>query len=155
MISQQIGRVLLIAAIAVTAASIGYNTYLGLDPVPDADLQRAVQVELDTSTLAVSAAEVYFAAGPATAYMGEEDKSLFVAPKKVRVFVPIELDIPPAGVMRSAQVLPDPGPSLDGSAKLPRYGEEFPPITVAPADTRRTPPTPPTPPPATPPTPPK
>jgi hypothetical protein len=146
MISQQLGRVLLIASVAVTAASTGYNTYLGLDPVPEADLQRAVQVELDTSTLAVSAAEIYFAAGPATAYLGEEEKYLFVLPKKVRVFVPVELEIPPAGVMRSAQVLPDPGPSLDGSLKLPRYGEEFPPITVAPADPKKTPPKPPKPP---------
>jgi hypothetical protein len=58
-------------------------------------------------------------------------RCVFEPEKQVTVFQPIELDIPTPGVKRPAQLLPEPGPSLEGTEKLPRWGDEFPKVKTA------------------------
>ena len=45
-------------------------------------------------------------------------------------FEPIDLDVPPAGLLRPPQILPNPGPALEGTHELPRWGDELPPLAV-------------------------
>lgn len=47
---------------------------------------------------------------------------------KEKEYQPVELAIPTPVVPRSPRMLPLPGPSLQGSDKLPRWGDEWPPV---------------------------
>jgi len=128
-INAQLGRILLVLAIVLTLASASYNGPRVLPEVDQKSLERPVLVALDKSTLGVASSEQYFAKGPGSNYEGTRE--VFVRPKLVKEFVPVLLELPPAGIARAPQVLPEPGPSLEGSVKLPRYGEEFPPLAPA------------------------
>ena len=55
---------------------------------------------------------------------------MIVPPKLLKEFIPVDLEIPPAGILRPAQLLPDPGPSLEGTDRLPRFGDEMPPVKL-------------------------
>ncbi len=131
-INEQFGRILLVLAGVWTALTVSMNQAEPLAAVPQTALSRPVRVELDKDALAVASAETYFAPGPGSQYAAGE-RFVFVPEKKVVEFVPVELDIPPAGVMRPPQVLPEVGPSLDGAHKLPRFGDEMPPVVATPA----------------------
>src|SRR4051812_23114375 len=122
-INDQLGRILLVLAIAASVAGIVFNPAQKLDPVPDNLVKRDVTVELNKSALAALSSETFFANEPAAV-----TNTPFEPEKHIIVFQPIELDIPSAGVKKPAQLLPEPGPSLEGSEKLPRWGDEFPKI---------------------------
>lgn len=92
---------------------------------------REVYVGLDHKAMSKASSETYYVAGPAENYVAS-GRFVFVPEVITKVFVPVELDTPPLSVRRSPQLLPDPGPSLEGADKLPRFGEEFP--AMAPAD---------------------
>jgi len=130
-LSQQFGRVLLVVALAWAGTAIYLNRHVPLEPIPETALKRPVTVELKAEALSPVAAEAYFLAGPGTQYAFE--RFVFAEPLKVQVFEPIALELPPTQIMRPAQLLPDPGPTLEGSHKLPRFGDELPPVApVAP-----------------------
>jgi hypothetical protein len=52
---------------------------------------------------------------------------------KVEQYNPVELDVPDATVAKAPMLVPAPGPNLPGAGKLPRWGEEMPPIPAPPA----------------------
>lgn len=53
------------------------------------------------------------------------------------IFSGVELpDVTRARVQQAPQLLPDPGPSLKGADKFPRWGEELPPLYVPPSATK-------------------
>src|SRR5258706_338141 len=52
--------------------------------------------------------------------------------EKIREYEPVSLEIPDASIMRGPMVMPSPGPALPGAAKLPRWGEEMPPLPAPP-----------------------
>lgn len=128
-LNEQAGRMLLAAAIVATIVSISSNRYAELAPIPESDLQRPVRVKLDKAALALASAETYFVRGPAAQFVGA-DRCVFEKERKVAAFVPVELDIPPASVARTPQLLPEPGPSLSGTKDLKRFGDEFGPAAV-------------------------
>jgi hypothetical protein len=126
-VNTQLGRILLGLALVTVVLYAGAN---GPKLMPEKDqkaLDRPILVELDKSALATASSEIYFVEGPRDKYAGSE-RGVFVQEKKVKVFTPVLLELPPASIDRASQVLPEPGPSLEGSVKLPRYGEEFPAI---------------------------
>lgn len=130
-IDQQLGRILLVAAIAIAVAINVTNPPLTLEPEPSDRLSRPVQVKLLKSELATASAEVFFLKEVPSQPL---DRFVFAEPKTVFVFQPVDLDIPPASIGRAPQILPDPGPTLEGAAGLPRFGDEFTPVTpVTPA----------------------
>jgi hypothetical protein len=131
-INQQLGKIMLALAVVATIVSTSMNAPRELPAVDQQALSRPVQVGLDKNALIVASSETYYAAGPGAQYMGPE-RCLFVQEKKVKEFQPVLLELPPASIMRGPPALPEPGPSLEGSHKLPRYGDEFPPVTVAPS----------------------
>jgi len=125
-IDQQLGRILLVVAIAIAIAVNVSNPPLTVEPEPSERLNRPVQVKLLKSELATASAEVFFLKDvPAQ----PSDRFVFAEPKTTFVFQPVDLDIPPATVGRAPQVLPEPGPTLDGAINLPRFGDEFAPVT--------------------------
>jgi hypothetical protein len=87
------------------------------DPLP-------VYVELDGRALSSASNENYYAQGPGETFQ-LASLHIFVPEIIVKQFTPIELGIPTLTVMRPPQLLPDPGPSLMGADKLPRFGDEF------------------------------
>ncbi|MFH0938085.1 MAG: hypothetical protein V1899_02215 [Planctomycetota bacterium] len=135
LINAQFGRILLALAVLLTGLNVYYNGTQNLLPVDDRLLARPVMVPLDKVALTMAGSEVYFMSGPILV-----SRYVFEEPRKVRIFTPVDIDIPPASVMRPPQVLPDPGPALDSTDKLPRWGEEFPPLILIPStDTNKTP----------------
>lgn len=125
-IDQQLGRILLVVAIAIAIAVNVTNPPLTVEPEPADRLSRPVQVKLLKSELATASAEVFFLKEiPAQ----PSDRFVFAEPKTAFVFQPVDLDIPPASVGRAPQILPEPGPTLDGAANLPRFGDEFTPVS--------------------------
>ena len=130
-IEEQLGRLLLAAAIAWAAAATfaGGAAPLhlsGLDEVKDPE---RLQVELGAAQQAPK--EAYFPAGDAELYRGSA-RHVFVKPKVVKQYEAVELEVPPAAVMRPPGMVTSPGPGLDGTANLPRWGEELPPPPVTP-----------------------
>ena len=120
-INDQLGRILLGIALVLTIGALSMNPSPSVEAVPDT--KREVVVELNKAALAELSKEAYFVAdSPLTA----STRCVFEPEKQIVIFQPIELDIPTPGVKRSAQLLPEPGPSLEGSEKLPRWGDEFP-----------------------------
>jgi len=122
LIDEQLGRVLLVLAVLVACAAAGMNQYRKLEYVPKNT--RSVQVELDRGALTANANEVFFLADDGNQYTA--GKRIFLPEKKVTIDRAVDLGLPPAGVMRPPQLLPEPGPALEGTAKLSRYGDEFP-----------------------------
>jgi len=120
-LNDQLGRILLGIALVLTIGAISMNPSASVEAMPDT--KREVVVELNKAALAELSKESYFVAdSPLTA----SNRCVFEPEKQVVIFQPIELDIPTPGVKRPAQLLPEPGPSLEGSEKLPRWGDEFP-----------------------------
>lgn len=134
-ISEQMGKILLVLAIAGAGFAIGMNPY---EPVsfPEAEQigdSQAVQVDWSGKPAEGTAAlsEPFFAGGTREDYRGGE-RFVWVPERKVKEFEPINLDVPiaTARVASPPQLLPTPGPGLEGTAGLPRWGEEFAPPKV-------------------------
>lgn len=124
LIDEQLGRILLAIAVFGAGAAAWTNQPRRFEEIPKN--KRSVQVELDKSALTATANEVFFLADDGTQYSA--GKRVFLQAKVVKPYEPVELGLPPAGVMRPPQVLPEPGPALEGTAKLPRFGDEFSPV---------------------------
>lgn len=127
LIDEQLGRILLGLAVLVAVGAACLNPRKELPKVSEDSHRRAVQVPLDRNTLTAGSKEVFFLPDDGKGWAGTERPS-FVQPIKVKEFTPVDLPLPPSAVMRPPQILPEPGPALEGTQKLPRYGEEFPPI---------------------------
>ena len=136
-INAQFAKILLGVAVVITIVSSSYHTPQPLEPIEERLLKRDVMVTLDRNALAVASAETYFAPGEGEQYALPQ-VAVFVRPKVVKEFQPVLLELPPATIMRPPQILPEGGPSLEGSHTLPRWGEEFGPVTLTPEDTRPT-----------------
>jgi hypothetical protein len=124
LIDEQLGRILLVIAVLGAVVAAWTNQARRFEEIPKNT--RSVQVELDKSALTATANEVFFLADDGTQYSA--GKPIFQYPKLVKAYQPVELGLPPADVMRPPQILPEPGPALEGTAKLPRFGDEFPPV---------------------------
>ena len=133
MVHEQFGRILLALAVVLTMVLWSQNGSLDLAPVAQQDLNRQVLVDLDKNALPTASQEKFYASGTGSDYAGGQ-RYIFVAEKKLIPFQPVELDVPSANVTQPAQILPEPGPTLEGSAKLPRFGDEFPPVSLTPKD---------------------
>ena len=130
---EHIGKVLLALALAWGGLCLyanmpsGFKTQLAqIEDAPKLD----AYVDLEQKALSKASAETYFVTGPADNYVAS-GRFVFVPETIVKQFVPVELDTPPLSVKRAPQLLPDPGPSLEGADKLPRFGDEFPPPSAA------------------------
>lgn len=124
-VDQQLGRILLALAVVVAIAVNTFNHAPVVEPESDERLARPVQVKLVESELATASNEIYFAA-ESPVWTAPLDTFVFIPPKTSFVFQPVDLDVPPGSIGRAPQILPEPGPSLEGAAKLPRFGDEFP-----------------------------
>ncbi|MCW8130949.1 MAG: hypothetical protein KIS92_11405 [Planctomycetota bacterium] len=125
LIDEQLGRLLFVAALgfSVAVAVVGGSTEARFPDEETVKDHAAVQVPLAAEQLLP--AETYFPEQDAAYYRGS-DTFVFVKPKEVKQYEAIDLDVPPAAVMRPPGVLPSPGPSLEGTEGLPRWGEELP-----------------------------
>lgn len=128
LLNEQLGKILLVLAIVIAGAGVYLNPAVHIEEVSDASLKRHVQVEFDKASLAALGNETFFTPDDGTQYAGTQ-RFVWAKEKIVIVFQPVDLDIPPANIMRPPQLLPEPGPSLEGSHKLPRFGDEFSAIT--------------------------
>ena len=133
LINEQLGRILLVLAIA-WAISAGWLNRPVKTVFPNKIKNKEnVQVGLQEDSLKTANPEVFYAAeGLDEAYRGP-DRYPFVPPVVVFVFQSVPLKVPTATLMPPPMVLPSPGPMLEGTDGLPRWGDEFPPM-VPPAD---------------------
>ncbi|HEY3321144.1 MAG TPA: hypothetical protein VGP72_11810 [Planctomycetota bacterium] len=118
LINEQLGRILL--GLAVVAAVFLVTSNPAAKTYSVGGTERPVQVKLDQAALTALSTESYFAEAPVIS-----KRTIIEKDPEVRKFEPVDLDLPPANVRRPAQLLPEPGPSLEGSDKLPRFGDEF------------------------------
>lgn len=137
LIDEQLGRLLLIAAIGFTVAVgvVGGSTAAHFPDEETVKDASAVQVPLAAEQLLP--VETYFPEQDAAFYRGSEN-FVFVKPKEVKQYEAIDLEVPPAAVMRPPGVLPNPGPSLEGTEGLPRWGEELAPPAMPSGDPKDT-----------------
>ncbi|MGD0091151.1 MAG: hypothetical protein ABSE73_14635 [Planctomycetota bacterium] len=124
MIDEQLGRVLLVVALLAVVVAAGLNPRQERPKVSED--RRPVQVPLDKASLTANSSEVFYIADNGNQFTA--GVCIFVKPAKVIVYEPVPLSLPSGSVMRPPQILPDPGPALEGTIKLPRYGDEFPPV---------------------------
>lgn len=124
----QLGRVLLVIALLLGGWAWYANRY---EPLPKELTEappRAVYVELEPKAMSLASTETYYVAANPELY-NKGGRFVFVPEVTVTQFVPVELDIPPISIKRPPQILPDPGPSLEGAHGLPRFGDEFAPVS--------------------------
>jgi hypothetical protein len=129
LIDEQFGRILLGAALIATLGVSMQNSPLVLEQISQADKDRPVQVPLNAAKLPTAVKELYFMQ-PGQGYAGSNDHFIFVPEKKMVEFKPVTLDVPTSNVQPPPQLLPDPGPMLETTGKLPRFGDEFPPLKL-------------------------
>ncbi|MBE7466858.1 MAG: hypothetical protein HS116_25590 [Planctomycetes bacterium] len=127
-LDSQLGRILLGLALAWTVLAASFSPVRHAQYPDEAQIKDAanVTVELDPAKLATASKENFYPAQKLDYY--EDGQIVWVPEKKKFEFQPIELEVPSAGLMRPAMVLPSPGPSLTGAHALPRWGDELPPI---------------------------
>lgn len=131
---QNIGKLLLVAAFVWFVAFALKDRPQTLPKELTAPITDPVLVELDPALLAPSSGEEWFPPGVGGEFL--RGRTVFVPEKKNVVFQPVELDLPETSVPPMPQLLPDPGPTLEGAANLPRWGEELPPLTTPQRDSR-------------------
>jgi len=129
LLDEQFGRILLAVALVWAVLATTQNGPLTLEPISQKDLTREVQVSLNAAKLPAAIKEQYFML-PNGAYAGPIDHFIFVPEKKLVEFKSVSLDVPTSNVMPPPQLLPEPGPMLESTVKLPRYGDEFPPLKL-------------------------
>jgi len=127
-VNEQFGRILLAVTIAWVIAVTAQNRPPELAPILQADKDRSVQVLLDMARLPTAIKEQYFMP-VSTGYTGDE-RCIFVPEIKLAEFKPVRLDVPSSNVQPPPQLLPEPGPLLESTSKLPRFGDEFPPLKL-------------------------
>jgi len=126
----QLGRVLLVIALLWAGWCVYANRERPL-PAELTDVKPLpVMVELDARAKSQDISEAYYVVDEPAKYTVLTH--VFREAIIVKTFTPVELDIPQLTVKRPPQLLPEPGPSLEGADKLPRFGDEFAP--PAPAD---------------------
>ena len=129
LLDEQFGRILLAVALVWAVLFSSQNGPLVLEPISQKDLVREVQVTLNAAKLPAAVKEPYFMT-PSPAYGGSTDHFIFVPEKKLVEFKSVSLDVPTSNVLPPPQLLPEPGPMLESTVKLPRYGDEFPPLKL-------------------------
>ncbi len=130
LIDAELGKVLLVIALLWAGWTVYANWY---QPLPENLVKvetRPVYVEMDPKAKSQDLSEVYYVAGESAPYI-VPGIFVFVPEVITKQFSPVELDIPQLTVKRPPQLLPEPGPSLEGADKLPRFGDEFPPPSAA------------------------
>ncbi len=129
LIDKQLGRILLGIAIvwSIVIASMNMSEEVTFPGEIQKSAAKDIQVELDVTTLATASPEQYFPTQDPKELRGS-GKFPFVPPVKVFEFTPVSLSVPLTGLEPPPQVLPSPGPALEGTAGLPRWGEEFKPL---------------------------
>ena len=121
-----LGKLLLTAAVLWTVAATAVAWYR---PLPEELTEQAagpVQVELDPALLLPAQGEDWFAPGAGADYL--RGRTVFVPEKKIIVFQPVDLDVPPLSPPSPPRLLPENGPPLEKTLGLPRWGQEFPPL---------------------------
>jgi hypothetical protein len=129
LLDEQFGRVLLAIAVVWAILFSAQNGPLTLEPISNADRERPVQVSLNAAKLPAAVKEMYFMP-QGVSYALPGDRFIFVPEKKMIVFNPVPLEVPSAGVQPPPQLLPEPGPMLESTGKLARFGDEFPPLKL-------------------------
>jgi len=136
LLDEQLGRLLLLAAaffgVAITFAG-GKSTPLFEG---DAEVKDAEQLQVELAAEQQAPKEIYFAVGDADTYRGAS-RHVFVKPKVTKQYEAVELSVPPAAVMRPPGLVTSPGPNLEGTTALPRWGAELPPPKVAVPDPKK------------------
>ena len=133
LIEEQIGRLLLVLAVVWIGMAWGLFPARSAsfeEEVELADYREQVRVEYAPGQLAP--AEVFFPAESADAYRRPEMAKWVRKKVKAKEFegVPELPEVTRAKIIPAPQLLPDPGPSLKGSDKLPRWGQGLPPLQV-------------------------
>jgi len=103
LINAQLGKILLGIAVVFAIVTISSNADPKIEGVPESKTKRPVMVELDKSALAALSSETFFSTETPVA----NTRCVFEPEKTVVVFQPVDLDIPPAGIKRSPQLLPE------------------------------------------------
>lgn len=134
-VSEQLGRILLGVAILWALAGIALNRSIapGIQDQVVQDYQRRVQVDFKPEELAPH--EDLFISQPAEAYRGTAHEAFgpIARREKPKAFEGLQLpEVTRVPVALPPMLLPVPGPSLQGAEKLPRWGEELPPVYIPP-----------------------
>jgi hypothetical protein len=132
LMQEQLGRVLLVLSLVWAAAAwVVFPSQSASFPEEAdlADYREKVRVDYKRGELAP--AEAFFPAEAASEYLRPQLSKWVRRKAKVVQFEGVDLpDVTRARIMPAPQLLPDPGPSLKGSDKLPRWGKELPALTV-------------------------
>lgn len=123
---------LLFAAVLAVTALVAYETFAPLPPEPDYPDQPRVK-KPEPAGAVLGAAKLY-AASEGDAYFDPRARYVFVEPPKVRIFDPVDLEVPTVKPPKLVMPLPDPGPFLEHSGSLPRLDGSPPPAPKAPAE---------------------
>jgi hypothetical protein len=133
-LSNQLGKVMLALAVVWCIGAAVMNAPQqppGVGEESKASDWKATQVKLKIQEVDPSAqTESFFIA--LSDLPGPERKIFPTEVAKVEAYNPVELEVPDATVARSPMLVPAPGPNLPGAGKLPRWGEELPPIPAPP-----------------------
>jgi hypothetical protein len=133
LIQEHLGKLLLVVAAVWVGAAWGLFPTRSASLKGEtnlADYREHVRVSYKPGQLAP--AEVFFPARSASDYQ-HLGLSKWVRKKvKAKEFegVPDLPEVTRAKILPAPQLLPDPGPSLKGSDKLPRWGKELPPLLL-------------------------
>ena len=129
LLDKQLGRIFFGIAVFLTAAMVSMNLGGAIQFEGDAKKRstKSIQVVLKTSDQATDTPEVFFPEQDPKSFRGS-GRFPFIPPVKTFEFKPVDLAVPTTGLVAPPQVLPSPGPSLEGTASLPRWGKEFPPL---------------------------
>ncbi|HLX62405.1 MAG TPA: hypothetical protein VKX17_14100 [Planctomycetota bacterium] len=120
----QLGKILLVLALVWAGLGLWVNWYTPL-PKELTEIEiRPVYVELDSKAKAQGVSESFYLTNNELARFAVVTH-VYRSEVLVKQFVPVDLDVPPVTVRRPPQLLPEPGPSLEGAAKLPLFGDEF------------------------------
>jgi hypothetical protein len=106
---------LLLAGALLVAAAFAAQAFLTDETAED--LPTAPRVEIPAEDGAVLRAGKLVAVG---SYWDEDARFIFAEPEKVRIFVPVALDVPTMDLPRLVMPLSEPGPLLQHSDFLPR-----------------------------------
>jgi hypothetical protein len=134
-LSEQLGRILLGVAILWALAGMVLNRSIppGIRDDPVQDYKRRVQVDFRPEELAPH--EDLFISQPAETYRGTAREAFgpIARREKPKAYEGLQLpDVTHVPVAAPPMLLPAPGPSLQGADKLPRWGEELPPVYIPP-----------------------
>ncbi len=131
LLEEHLGRILLALALAWAGAAAFWGQIPPFEFTGEREISDAEKVQVKIALEKSAAAETFFPERTSAEYR-EPAPTVFVPEKKVIEYRPVELTIPPASVSRPPQLLPSPGPALEGTSSLPRWGDEFSPLVPPP-----------------------